>query len=107
MGGCVAPGQRGRIKSLVATGVAEGAALYQPQLGLPEGGCFYPPTLMTGVHPAATVATEEIFGPVLVAMTFRTPDEAVMLANNTRRSEERRVGKECVSTCRSRWSPSH
>ncbi len=84
MGAIVAPVQLERIKSLVATGVAEGAALYQPQLGLPEGGCFYPPTLMTGVHPAATVATEEIFGPVLVAMTFRTPDEAVMLANNTR-----------------------
>jgi len=84
MGAIVAPVQLERIKSLVATGVAEGAALYQPQIGLPEGGCFYPPTLMTGVHPAATVATEEIFGPVLVAMTFRTPDEAVMLANNTR-----------------------
>jgi aldehyde dehydrogenase (NAD+) len=84
MGAIVAPVQLERIKSLVATGVAEGAALYQPQIVLPEGGCFYPPTLMTGVHPAATVATEEIFGPVLVSMTFRTPDEAVMLANNTR-----------------------
>jgi aldehyde dehydrogenase (NAD+) len=84
MGAIVAPVQLDRIKSLVATGVAEGATLYQPQTALPDGGCFYPPTLMTGVHPAAMVATEEIFGPVLVAMTFRTPDEAVMLANNTR-----------------------
>src|SRR6185312_16152039 len=46
--------------------------------------CFYPPTLLAGVQPAATVAREEIFGPVLVSMTFRTPDEAVMLANNSR-----------------------
>src|SRR4029453_3482011 len=51
---------------------------------LPAGGCFYPPTLLAGVHPRAAVAREEIFGPVLVSMTFRTPDEAVMLANNSR-----------------------
>ena len=50
---------------------------------LPEKGSFYPPTLLTDVHPAATVVQEEIFGPVLVAMTFRTPAEAAELANNT------------------------
>ena len=50
----------------------------------PQRGCFYPPTLVTGVEPASVLAREEIFGPVLVAMTFRTPDEAVALANNTR-----------------------
>ncbi len=50
---------------------------------LPEKGCFFPPTLLTDVHPAATVVQEEIFGPVLVAMTFRTPAEAAELANNT------------------------
>ena len=50
---------------------------------LPEKGCFFPPTLLTDVHPAATVVQEEIFGPVLVGMTFRTPAEAAELANNT------------------------
>ena len=84
MGAIVAPVQLERIKALVAAGVAEGATLFQPEISLPKGGCFYPPTLMTGVQPAATVAREEIFGPVLVSMTFRTPDEAVMLANNSR-----------------------
>src|SRR4029079_4709642 len=49
----------------------------------PTEGWFYPPTLLTGVGPASTVAQIEIFGPVLVAMTFRTPSEAVELANNT------------------------
>lgn len=84
MGAIVAPVQLERIKSLVAAGVAEGAELYQPEIDLPKGGSFYPPTLLSNVHTAATVAREEIFGPVLVSMTFRTPDEAVMLANNTR-----------------------
>jgi len=88
MGAIVAPVQLDRIKALVATGVAEGASLFQPESAewksLPVGGCFYPPTLLAGVQPTATVAREEIFGPVLVSMTFRTPDEAVMLANNSR-----------------------
>ncbi|MDI7048297.1 aldehyde dehydrogenase family protein, partial [Escherichia coli] len=51
---------------------------------MPAGGCFYPPTLVTGVAPASILAQEEIFGPVLVAMSFRTPDEAIALANNSR-----------------------
>ncbi|MBD3665755.1 aldehyde dehydrogenase family protein [Sulfitobacter sp. TSTF-M16] len=51
---------------------------------VPEAGCFYPPTLITGLHPADTLMQEEIFGPVLVSTTFRTPEEAVQLANNTR-----------------------
>jgi aldehyde dehydrogenase (NAD+) len=75
--------QYDRIKSLVATGVAEGATCYQPNTDLPARGLFFKPTLLTGVSPSATVAQEEIFGPVLVAMTFRTPAEAVELANNT------------------------
>jgi aldehyde dehydrogenase (NAD+) len=62
--------------------VSEGASLYQA--GDAPQGCFYPPTLLTDVEPASTVAEVEIFGPVAVAMTFRTPDEAVALANNTR-----------------------
>ncbi|SIT46185.1 Aldehyde dehydrogenase [Paraburkholderia piptadeniae] len=77
-----------RIEALVEAGRREGCAIYQsPEAdhgGVPAGGCFYPPTLVTGVAPASTLAQEEIFGPVLVTMTFRTPDEAVALANNTR-----------------------
>ena len=84
MGAVVAPVQLERIRSLVEAGVNEGAQRYQAATGLPQEGCFYPPTLLWNVHPSSTVAIEEIFGPVLVAMTFRTPDEAVVLANNTR-----------------------
>ncbi len=72
-----------RIAGLVKTGVAEGATCWQPDGDLPAKGLFYKPTLLTNVAPASTVAQEEIFGPVLVAMTFRTPAEAVELANNT------------------------
>ena len=75
--------QYDRIKSLIKAGVAEGATFWQPDISMPEKGLFLKPTLLTGVSPAATVAQEEIFGPVLVAMTFRTPAEAVELANNT------------------------
>jgi aldehyde dehydrogenase (NAD+) len=75
--------QYDRIATLVKTGVAEGATCWQPEVSLPEKGLFYKPTLLTGVSPSATVAQEEIFGPVLIAMTFRTPAEAVELANNT------------------------
>jgi aldehyde dehydrogenase (NAD+) len=84
MGAIVAPVQLKRIQSLVQTGVAEGASIFQPDLTLPKDGCFFPPTLLSDVQPTATVMQEEIFGPVIVAMTFRTPDEAVALANNTR-----------------------
>jgi len=72
-----------RIKSLVEKGKAEGATCWQPDLVMPSKGLFYPPTLLTNVHPTSTVAQEEIFGPVLASMTFRTPAEAVELANNT------------------------
>jgi aldehyde dehydrogenase (NAD+) len=72
------------IDSWVKTGTKEGAEVYQPDIDMPEQGCFYPPTLLTNVEPAAAVAQEEIFGPVLVAMPFRTPEEAIALANNTR-----------------------
>jgi aldehyde dehydrogenase (NAD+) len=84
IGAIVAPVQLERIEGLVRQGVAEGAALWQPSWSCPREGWFYPPTLFTDVAPAATIAQEEIFGPVLVAMTFRTPEEAVALANNTR-----------------------
>ena len=65
-------------------GVAEGGQLYEPDLDLPKGGCFMKPALFTHVSPANAVVAEEIFGPVLVAMSFRTPEEAVALANNTK-----------------------
>ncbi len=84
IGAIVAPVQLQRIDALVKQGVAEGAKLFQPSWAVPAEGCFYPPTLFTDVHPASTIVQEEIFGPVLVSMTFRTPDEAVELANNTR-----------------------
>ncbi len=84
IGAIIAPVQRTKIDQLVRQGVAEGGVLWQPSWECPADGCFYPPTLFTEVAPAATIAQEEIFGPVLVAMTFRTPEEAVELANNTR-----------------------
>ncbi|MCE9584983.1 MAG: aldehyde dehydrogenase family protein [Planctomycetes bacterium] len=84
IGAIVAPVQLKRIKELVAKGVEEGAKLWQPSWACPRDGCFYPPTLFTNVSPAATIAQVEIFGPVLVAMAFRTPAEAIQLANNTR-----------------------
>jgi aldehyde dehydrogenase (NAD+) len=83
MGAIVAPVQLERIRQLVTTGVDEGATLWQPSWACPTEGYFYPPTLFTNVAPAATIAQVEIFGPVLVSMTFRTPAEAVELANNT------------------------
>ena len=83
IGAIVAPVQLQRIEALVKQGVDEGATLFQPHNKLPAVGCFYPPTLLTNVHAASTVARVEIFGPVAVAMSFRTPEEAVALANNT------------------------
>jgi aldehyde dehydrogenase (NAD+) len=83
MGAIVAPVQLERIRGLVHQGVEEGAKMWQPSWACPTEGYFYPPTLFTDVSPAATIAQVEIFGPVLVSMTFRTPPEAVALANNT------------------------
>jgi aldehyde dehydrogenase (NAD+) len=83
MGAIIAPVQLERIRSLVAKGVEEGSTVWQPSWACPTEGWFYPPTLFTDVAPAATIAQVEIFGPVLVSLTFRTPEEAVALANNT------------------------
>ena len=83
IGAIVSPVQLESIRKMVDAGVAEGARCWQPSNPLPEKGCFFPPTLLTDVHPGSTVVQEEIFGPVLVAMTFRTPAEAAELANNT------------------------
>ena len=84
MGAIVDPVQRRRIESLVGQGAEEGAEVWQPSVPCPTEGCFYPPTLITNVSPASTVVREEIFGPVLTAMSFRTLKEGVELANNTR-----------------------
>jgi len=84
MGAIVADVQLQRIAALVAQGVAEGATLYQPSWSCPTDGYWFKPTLLTNVAPASTVAQVEIFGPVAVTQTFRTPAEAIQLANNTR-----------------------
>src|SRR6202050_2620613 len=83
IGAIVAKVQLDRIHKLVDQGIADGATCWQPQITLPAHGFYYPPTLLSNVHPTSIVAQQEIFGPVLAAMTFRTPREAVELANNT------------------------
>jgi aldehyde dehydrogenase (NAD+) len=72
-----------KIKELVAAGQEEGAEIYQPQCKLPEKGYWFVPTVFTNVAQSYRIAQEEIFGPVLSVLTFRTPDEAVEKANNT------------------------
>lgn len=84
MGAIVDPLQLRRIEELVAKGKAEGGTLVSAPCDMPEQGSFYPPSFFTNVDTASTVMTEEIFGPVAAVMTFRTPDEAVQLANHTR-----------------------
>jgi aldehyde dehydrogenase (NAD+) len=84
IGAIVAPAQLQKIEALVSQGVDEGATKWQPSWACPTEGYFFPPTLFTNVAPASNIAQVEIFGPVLVSMTFRTPDEAIALANNTR-----------------------
>ena len=80
VGAIVDPVQLATIKGMVEGSDGE---IYHAACAVPEG-CFYPPTLITGLHAASRLMQEEIFGPVLVSMTFRTPGEAVELANNTR-----------------------
>jgi aldehyde dehydrogenase (NAD+) len=75
--------QLDKIRDLSAAGEAEGAQRWSPPCQLPERGYWFPPTVFTGVSPAHQIAREEIFGPVLSVLTFRTPEEAVAKANNT------------------------
>jgi aldehyde dehydrogenase (NAD+) len=75
--------QLNKIKRLVEVGVDEGAEIYQPPCETPDRGFWFPPTIFTGVSQSHRIAQEEIFGPVLSVMTFRTPEEAVEKANNT------------------------
>jgi aldehyde dehydrogenase (NAD+) len=75
--------QLDKIRGLVDAGVAEGGELIQPRCSLPTKGYWFPPSLITGVTASHRVAQEEIFGPVLSVMTFRTAEEAIERANNT------------------------
>src|ERR1700675_3100681 len=83
IGAIVARVQLERIDRLVKQGIAEGATCWQPEVLMPTRGLYYKPTLLSNVHPTSIVAQQEIFGPVLAAMTFRTPREAGEICNNT------------------------
>jgi aldehyde dehydrogenase (NAD+) len=98
IGAIVAPVQLARIEELVKQGIDEGATCWQPSWSCPQEGLFYPPTLFTDVTPAATIAQVEIFGPVVVLMTFRTPAESVEIANNTRYGLAASVWSENLNT---------
>jgi len=98
IGAIVAPVQLQRIRDLVAQGEREGARVWQPSWACPAEGLFYPPTLVTDVAPASTLAQVEVFGPVIAAMTFRTKSEAVALANNTPYGLAASVWSESVNT---------
>jgi len=82
IGALVDPVQLAAVSDIVARNTA--GEVFVAETAVPEIGCYYPPTLITGLNPADTLMQEEIFGPVLVSTTFRTPSEAVQLANNTR-----------------------
>lgn len=84
IGAVVDPAQLKRITDLVSDGTCEGGDVHVAKVSLPGTGCYYPPTLITGLSPSSVLMQEEIFGPVLAGTTFRTPDEAVALANNSR-----------------------
>jgi aldehyde dehydrogenase (NAD+) len=83
VGAINSPQQLDKIRELVASGEEEGAEIYQPPCRLPEKGWWFAPTVFTNVAQSYRIAQEEIFGPVLSVLTFRTPDEAVEKANNT------------------------
>lgn len=87
-----------RVQSLIAIGLKEGGQIYQAKAALPKNGCFVAPTLITGVEPSSKLAQEEIFGPVLAAMTFRTPDEAITIANNSRYGLAASIWSENINT---------
>ncbi len=84
IGAVVDRNQFNTIDGYVKIGEEEGGTKFQPAISCPDEGFYYPPTLFTDISPADTLAQEEIFGPILVSMTFRTPEEAVKLANNSR-----------------------
>jgi aldehyde dehydrogenase (NAD+) len=94
VGAIVDPAQKARIETLL-----EGAAgnVYRANCAVPEG-CYYPPTLISGLSPASHLMQEEIFGPVLVSTTFRIPNEAIAMANNTRYGLAASVWSENINT---------
>ncbi|MGO4852301.1 aldehyde dehydrogenase family protein [Phaeovulum sp. W22_SRMD_FR3] len=89
--------QLARIRSMVDESVAAGASLHQAPMTVPEGGTFYPPTLLCNVPQTARAAFEEIFGPVAVSSTFRTVDEAIELANHSRYGLSASIWSESVN----------
>ena len=93
VGAIVDPAQRDRIAAMVAGSDGE---VFQP--GPCPEGCFYPPTLISGLSPASKLMQDEIFGPVLVSATFRTPSEAVQMADNTRYGLAASVWSENINT---------
>jgi aldehyde dehydrogenase (NAD+) len=84
MGALITPAHRERVQGFIQQAQAQGATVWQPEISLPRRGAFFPPTLLTEVSPANIVWREEVFGPVLAVTSFRTLQEAVELANNTR-----------------------
>ncbi|MGB0704073.1 MAG: aldehyde dehydrogenase family protein [Paracoccaceae bacterium] len=97
MGPLVDPAQVARVNSLVDANT--NGTCFQPNIDLPKQGCFYPPTLLTELSPSDPLMQEEIFGPVLVSTSFRTPQEAVQLANNTRYGLAASIWSENVNLC--------
>ncbi len=97
MAAIVSAEQLKRVSDMVAEGVASGATLFQPDIPMPNSGSFFLPSLLTDVQPTATVACDEIFGPVVVSMTFRTPAEAVQLANHSRYGLSASIWSESVN----------
>ena len=83
IGAIVAPVQLKKIQSIVKKGEKEGSKLWQPSWACPTNGLFYPPSIFTNVSPSSFIAQVEIFGPILSVLNFRTPSEAVSIANNT------------------------
>ncbi|NVJ97447.1 MAG: aldehyde dehydrogenase family protein [Alphaproteobacteria bacterium] len=97
IGAVVDQSQKDTIEKLIAQGESEGAVVWKAPCDMPEEGVFFPPTLVTGVGTDNTLYREEIFGPVLTAITFRTQQEAVALANNTRYGLAATVWSESLS----------
>ncbi|MCO8145092.1 aldehyde dehydrogenase family protein [Rhodovulum tesquicola] len=96
IGALIDEGQRDHVAALVAEGAAEGD-LFQPDGALPERGAFHPPTLVSGLAPASRLMQAEVFGPVLVSTTFRTPTEAVQMANDARHGQVASVWSETIT----------
>lgn len=91
--------QLDRVTRMVSEGLEAGGELFQPDCALPDRGWYYPPTLISDVEPAHSLFREEIFGPVLVATSFRTEKEAIALANNSRYGLAASIWSENLDQC--------